>query len=353
LEKEEVAGAMKKTAIWLLAAAAAVVLAVWISRSAAPPAGGGAARVLGGFRPEQVSAIRIAGADSSVTLRLGENGWEVAERGGYPADHDRVLDLVRRAWELRPVQELPVAPQQRARLRLLPPETPGAPPEQTATRIDFLDKEENTLASLLLGKSQTRDAGMPGMPGTAVGRFVAANNQTAALVAEPFDDAAPSPKQWINRSMPPIEHPVSIERHGKDNPWKLSLQDDESWVLDNANTAPDQAKIAAIIRAWQNPSPDDVIPPQSPEATAFQPAEHIVIATRGGFTHTLKIGTSNGTTTPVRIESSPPAPGDSPANPETPTKPADQTIYLLPNHLVDLLVRDRDSLMPDPPDPEE
>ncbi len=346
---------MKKTALLLLVAAAAVVVAVWIARPSAPRSG--ADRVLEGFRPEQVVGIRIEGADSVVTLRLGEGGWEVADREGYPADHDRALDLVRKAWELRPVQEMRLAPEQRARLRLLPPGTPNAAPQHTATSITFLDREGTPTATLLLGKRQTRNADTPGMPGMAVGRFVTTDSQSAALVTETFDDAAPSPKQWINRSFPPIEDPVSITRRSKQGNWQLSLQKDDSWALDGSPSPPDQARIDAMTRAWRNPSFDDVIPAHSQEASAFQPVESITIATRSGLTHILELGTPGDTTTPVRLQFSAAAPDkdttEGPAAAASLTRRFGETLYLVPNSLADLLVRGRDSLMPDPAEPAE
>src|SRR5689334_5174144 len=85
--------------------------ASWSSTATRPDA-----KVLN-FPLNDVSRITIKGAGAETNLIKEEDLWRVQERD-YPADFDKVSFLVRRLWELKPVQEVKIGASQLGRLQL-------------------------------------------------------------------------------------------------------------------------------------------------------------------------------------------------------------------------------------------
>lgn len=186
---------MRNALLLGLVALAVVVWAVVALWQSAPSTSLDQKNLFPDFHPEDVAAICISGAESEVNLRLGASGWEVLERENQAAKNARVLALIQSVWSLRPTQIQNVPADALGRFQLLPPESDG-PQEELASRIQFSEASGRVLASLLLGKRQTR-AAASGSPGVTVGRYVSAHPQEVALVTETFDEAAPSPALWL------------------------------------------------------------------------------------------------------------------------------------------------------------
>ena len=74
--------------------------------------------VLKSLKAADIAAIAIREGSTTLTLELKDGAWRIAERGGFPADADKVRDLVLKAIELKVGQSEPIGEADRARLKL-------------------------------------------------------------------------------------------------------------------------------------------------------------------------------------------------------------------------------------------
>ena len=68
-----------------------------------------------------VAQMTIQQPKAQVNLRKKGDTWVVSERADYPANFEMISTLIRKVWELKPVQEVKVGPSQLGRLSLLQP----------------------------------------------------------------------------------------------------------------------------------------------------------------------------------------------------------------------------------------
>src|SRR5678815_4518833 len=57
-----------------------------------------------------VAQITIQQPKAQVNLRKKGDTWVVSERADYPANFEMISTLIRKVWELKPVQEVKVGP---------------------------------------------------------------------------------------------------------------------------------------------------------------------------------------------------------------------------------------------------
>lgn len=346
-----------KTALLIIAAIVLAVAALLVTRPAAPENEG---RLLARLAPEKISTVSIRAADGNVTLQHTEKGWTVADRGGYPADNERVLRLIRTIWELRPVQTLTVAESDLPRLELnLPPEPPppaagpnatqsDSPPQPAGTLIEFRAQDGSKLGGLVIGKRHMRE-GQGGFPGMAAGRYVRATDASArvALVTHTFDDAAPAPQTWLDRQFLRIEDPVAISwRPAGGNAsqgWKLA-KDEGAWKLAEArkNETLDDAKATSAASALSGLTFTDLGP------ESFEPSGTLEVKTGSGLLYTFQVGPREGGEVPVLISAEKLPDAGEQASLENVQRFLGRT-FLVPGYALDSLAVDRQKLMVEPP----
>ena len=100
------------------------------------------------FPLNDVSQVTIKESGAELNLAKKDDIWTVKERADYPADFDKVSALIRKLWELKPVQDVKIGPSQLARLQLTEP----APGSTNGTLLDLKGAGDKRLAALLLGK---------------------------------------------------------------------------------------------------------------------------------------------------------------------------------------------------------
>ena len=54
--------------------------------------------------------MTIKESGTELNLAKKDDVWTVKERADYPADFDKVSALIRKLWELKPVQDVKVGP---------------------------------------------------------------------------------------------------------------------------------------------------------------------------------------------------------------------------------------------------
>jgi len=180
-----------------------------------------------------VEQIRIEGVAEQVQLVKKSGRWVVSDRSGYPADFSRITDFVRALRDAKTGRRFEVSSETKAALRLFAPSNKDVSDENKGIRVKLLDKDEKTLASLLLGSRRTSDSGGP-----SGGRYVALEDaSTAYLIDEPLALGEPAPSDWLDKGL--LDIPASnikfiacekggaylyrFERNSREEPFKTVI----------------------------------------------------------------------------------------------------------------------------------
>lgn len=309
--------------LYLIFAAAAVALLAWFMHRAernswqekAIPHG---AKILGQFPVNDVVSVDLSGPDGRVRLQRGEHGWGVVERGGYPADFEKISGLILRLSDLKAVQSVPVAPADYGAMAL----RTGAdeiPREEAGTQVELKNAGGQSLAAVILGKADTTTpTGMrPEIDGTASGRYVVPVGQggDAYLVAETFPDLLTTPAAWIDHSFLRPGPLRRVEVAGQEGNWILTREASGApWEMDGLrkNQSLDTTKAMTIDSLFASMAVADV--PDGPDDARVKPlAENPVTVTADtfdGVRYSMTIGRGDGDNLPVRVtaEASPEGP---------------------------------------------
>lgn len=192
---------MKRNQFLLLLAAAVIVglagIYFQISRSAGWSEFKTDRRIFQNLAVNDVTKIQIRSAAGSLTLEKKGNDWCVAERDDYPADFEKIRDLVETLWALKAGQEMQVGPSQFGRLKVLAPNQGN----DAGTEIDLIGEKGANIASLIIGKSVDRTDNARGA--AASGRFVynPAVKDRVYLVSESFFSVDPvTIGSWLDKT---------------------------------------------------------------------------------------------------------------------------------------------------------
>ena len=188
---------MKKLLPLIAAAALLAVAAVVVtSRNARPrrldpelgkPLVTGLAQL---FQDGAVQTIAIRSPESSATLAFGENGWTVAERGGYPADTSKLGSAMMTAADITIGQRAPAS-------------MPALDPAD-CTSIEWRDADGVRRAGVLLGPDRDAVASPSAEPwGRAGGgRYVARDEKSPVyIVRNSLSALSPDPAYWLDTQL--------------------------------------------------------------------------------------------------------------------------------------------------------
>lgn len=226
------------------------------------------------LKAAEVARITIRAPRATLTLEKKNEHWVINERGGFPADLDKVTELVVKAIELKIGQAEGIGEKDRARMQLVAPAaaTPAATPAATAatvvpaiaapsasvsaegaaTSLVFAGADGKTLAELWLGKKYFKTA--PEGDATKAlgdGRFVMLpSDQTrVVVVADPLKQATANAGDWIAREGVVIENIKSLEVKLPAGGYRVSRAIlDTPWELDGAaakSAMPAASKVGA------------------------------------------------------------------------------------------------------------
>ena len=199
------------------------------------------------LKAAEVARIVIREPRATLTLEKKNDRWVINERGGFPADLDKVTELVVKALELKTGQVESIGEQDRARMQLA---APGAA-EGAATALIFAGANGKTQAELWLGKKYFKTA-PEGDAAKALGdgRFVMLPSDATrvVVVADPLKQATSNATDWIAREGFTIENIKSIEVKSADGGYRIARALLETpWELDGSAAKP--AKPAAAGKA--------------------------------------------------------------------------------------------------------
>lgn len=218
----------------LLALSAAAVWGDLWWRSGATQLGRVGQPLMANLDPVQVQEIRIRRAAQQTTLRLGEEGWVVAEQQGYPANIQRLNELLVLLVTNTVAHQVSTRAEKLTDLGLLREEERGTeqPQDALGAQISLWDAEGESLGSLILGKARLAGNGT-----SFGGQYVRyPEEETSYLVGKELHQVAPDPKQWIDAQ--PLSALLSneiasleirrrgsrtqIRRESVENPWALA-----------------------------------------------------------------------------------------------------------------------------------
>lgn len=288
----------RKQFLILVAALAAFAAAgAWImksQRTAWTPADSRiGSRLVAGLKLADVAQVALRDATASVALVRRDGAWVVKERADFPADPERVRELLLALIELKTVQTESVAQGQRERLELVEPGAKAG----VGTLLELRDSAGKSMARLLLGKKVTaRTAGGGASPEQSVptGRYVVSGTDTGnvALVSDPLEGAQAKPDAWLAKDLIRAERVGSVTATGPGGRPRFSLSratESYDWKLAGGGK-PDLQKAQDVVNSLQAMSLIDVV--SDPDAATAGLAQPIVVKaqTLDGVTYTLRVG---------------------------------------------------------------
>ncbi len=260
---------------------------------------------------EELAQFSLQHGTNTVTLLKQEGQWVVKERNGYPANYTEITRTVLKLRELKAGQTEEVGPTQLERLELL---DPGAP-KGAGTLVEFRDKSGQALASLLLGKQQTRKDSSPspygdmGERGMSVGRWVMDPQvkTRVALVSDTLSNLEPRPESWLNKDFLKVEKARSIEVTYPDeatNSFKLTRETESGdWTLAGLKEGEeiDTTKTSGFNYALSSATFNDVVIDGDAARLGLERPTVVRIETFEGFSYELKAGTNQDGNLPLRV----------------------------------------------------
>lgn len=251
--------------------------------------------LLKGLQASLVASIVIRQPKETITIVKKDERWTIAERGGFPADVDKVRDFVVKAIALKVGQSEPIGEKDRARLLL----------DAGGTAIEFLGDDGKPLARFTAGRKYFKVE--PENPQRAIGdgRYVAlpGDEKQVIVVADPLAQASTLSADWISKAgvvaekvrVMEVRHPDGaptgsswrIERSADNADWKLAgARGDEKLDVMKANMA--SYSLALIELA------DVAAAGAKPEDTGLDKPLVVAATTLDGLSYTLHIGKQAG-----------------------------------------------------------
>jgi len=275
------------------------------------------------FPINEVSRVTIKNVASEISLVKKDEQWTVQERSNYPANFEQVSSLLRKLWEIKPVQEIKIGASQIARLELIEP----GKGDNSGTLVQFLAADGKELAALLVGKKHMRktEGAMDfggGSEGFPAGRYLKSTHaDKVVLVSETLDEIDTAPTRWISTEFINVEGPKSVSLAGA-NTWSLSRESATAdWQLAEAKPEEklDSTKTSRLGTLLSASTIFDVLAPEA----KLEPIQTATVETFDGFRYVLKIGKEEGDNVPLAVEVSANLPKERTATPDE--KPEDKT----------------------------
>jgi len=247
-------------------------------------------RLLQDLPINDIAKIQIRSSAATVTLEKKQNKWGVAERNDYPADFDKIRDLGRTLWQLKPVQNMEIGPSQFERLKIAAPGRGNDP----GVEIDLKGENDSSIASVILGKMM--EPGEDAMRGAA-GRFVynPATKDRVSLVGETFANVDPvTVGSWLDKTFIAPGELREIEQSAWSNNqgWKIVRDAPKAeWKLQGTQNGETLEKQFAQAVGNFAPSFTDVRPASvSTDETGLNEPFRVQLKTFDGFKYDFAIG---------------------------------------------------------------
>ena len=277
-------------------------------------------RLIPDLKASDVAELVINAAGERLTLKKGEAGWGIVERNGFPANVERIGELLLKLVEMKVVQTDAAADSQRARLGLQEPgadvgtaggaaKAEGAAKDDanvSGTVLELKDAAGKSLARLLLGKKLSKSVeGPAGARQEAAGRYLLSGNAETGkvlnviVVADPLAQVEVAAEQWVAKELIRVERAKSIVATGPDGRQRFALSrenDDAEWKLAGGEKG-DSSKIIDVTSGMISMNLTDVVAGDkgnpSPENGLDKPVV-IRADTLDGISYVLRLGAKSG-----------------------------------------------------------
>lgn len=237
---------MSRKTLWMLAVVLAALLgALWLSKRAAPAADEAAAAKPGKLLAavDLAAVVRMTIADQAATTHLAQADgvWRVQEQGDYPADLERLRNLMRMLDEAEEGQVADAGAERLAEYGL------GADASNAPVRI-ALDHGQATTV-LALGKTREPQRSEQPFWGPPPGRFARVDEGPVRLLKDDVPLAQADPALWWERKL--LEVPAdAIQQVAVTLPQEsYSVQRDTNGLFRLADSA-EEADLAAANRLF-------------------------------------------------------------------------------------------------------
>ena len=239
------------------------------------------------LKAADVARITITEPQASLNLEKKGGLWVIVERNGFPADLDRVGELVVKTLELKTGQSEPIAEGERARLQLgVPGKGEGA-----ATLVSFKAQDGKILAELLVGKKYFKSAPEgDASKAQGDGRFVLLPGEVTRviIVSDPLKQATAKAAEWIAREGFAIENVKAITARHADGDFALAREKpDAPWTLEGSAGELDQSRASSVAYSLAKLEVADL--PEGAD-TGFDQGSQVTVSTFEGLEYKLKIG---------------------------------------------------------------
>ncbi|MDD5483400.1 MAG: DUF4340 domain-containing protein [Kiritimatiellae bacterium] len=254
----------------------------------------------------RVAKLVIISGTGRITVARPKGRWVVASRFNYPANFDKVADVIRELSELKIGQIVNAPPGRLADFNLVSP-APAAATNQPAgsgTLVELRDENDGLMASLIIGKNFMRPQSAPmtdmamNFGDYSAGRYVQSVDNKVYLVAKSLDRLTEEAKTWLADDfiMASAADIMEINVSGPDrDPIKL-VRAREGGDFSLADLRPgegslDSSKISRITGALDHLGFDDVADPAlTPKETGLDRPLVFKAATKDGLIYTLQAG---------------------------------------------------------------
>jgi hypothetical protein len=247
--------------------------------------------LLKGLQASQVAAIAIRQPKGAITIAKKDDRWVIVERGGFPADFDKVRGFVLQALSLKIGQAEPIGDKDRARLNL----------DASGTAIEFLGSDGKPLAGLTAGKKYFKAETENPEKAPGDGRYVAlpGDGKQVIVVSDPLTQASTRSADWISKAGFEVEKVKTLEmRDAGGAAWKIERAGDNAdWKLAGMRGGEklDIARANAAAYTFARLELADVAPKEAgPEETGLAQPAIVTATTFDGLAYTLKLGKLEG-----------------------------------------------------------
>jgi hypothetical protein len=281
-----------RVALILIAVLALLAGAAFLVRNQSKPGAPSAALgqpLLKDLKAADVAAVVIRSPKSALTVERKGERWTIAERGGFPADYDKVRDFVIKATALKIGQVDKIGEKDRARLQL----------DAGGTRIEFRGADGKPLAALVAGRKYFKTE--PENPERAIGdgRYVAraGDEQHVYLIADPLPQASTKSAEWIDRKSFAVEKVRTLDvRYPDGSGYRIERSGDNAdWRFGGGGEKPEAPRANSASYSLQVLELADIAPKDArPEDTGLAKPTLVTASTFDGLTYTLKVGKLEG-----------------------------------------------------------
>jgi hypothetical protein len=337
-------------------------------------------KLLGDFPINDVAHIEIKQGTNDLNLAKKDESWRVRERNDYLANFPQIHDLLIKLGDLKIVQSEAVGQSELTRLNLVPGSSTNS-----AVVVDFKDKNDKPLRSLLLGKKHMKKSNHPNPMmgdmdddeggGYPDGRYVKTGNDAkdVILISDALANVDTKPDQWLNKDFFKVEkiRSVAVNFPAATNSWKISRETETGeWKLADAKPTEqlDNSKASGVGNALNAPAFNDVSMAK-PEELGLDKPTTVTLDTFDNFTYTLKVGQKTNDNLPLVVSVAADLPKErTPSKDEKPEdkdkldkefkekqkkleekltqeKPFEKWTYLVSNWTLDQLLKERSQLL--------